>query len=170
MGVLLLDMTRIKLYLDKGVNSNIRFGDDSTALHIAVDNDYIEMAHLLLTYPETNPNIQDITGCTPLNLAARHGHKDIAQLLIQYNADIDKSDRFHYTPLHTAILNFQKPIVDILLSNGADPNRVDSFGRTPLFLAAKEIPDINVVKRLLDKGADPNFYNVQYTMSLLMGK
>ena len=41
-----------------------------------------------------------------------------------------------------------------LLSSGVDPNCSDQTGRTPIFLAAMTAPD--VVRMLLDRGADPN--------------
>lgn len=39
---------------------------------------------------------------TPLHVAARLGHGDIAALLLQHGADVAAATKDHYTPLHIA--------------------------------------------------------------------
>src|SRR5690606_13966210 len=61
---------------------------------------------------------------TPLYLACQLGLKDIAALLIDYNADpyLDRIDD-GTTPLFIAITQQHFDVVDMLLSRGIDPNR-----------------------------------------------
>jgi Ankyrin repeats (3 copies) len=46
-------------------------------------------------------------------------------------------------------------LIDLLLKAGANPNYTDRFGRTPLHHSAEEY-DIELTKKLLAAGADPN--------------
>lgn len=67
--------------------------------------------------------------------------------------------------LHFAIDNCQNnyfDVIDFLINNGAEINNYQSsFKETPLHRAcARSKPDIDVVKLLLDKGAEVNFENI----------
>ncbi len=107
---------------------------------------------------------------TPLAFAARKGDLEIARLLIDKGADVNLTPSSCFPqltnitsnpyyiggPLHEAI-NASKPeIIDLLLAHKADVNLTEPRGKiTPLWLAAfKGMPDL--VKRLLDLGADPD--------------
>ena len=59
------------------------------------------------------------------------------------------------TPLHQAARKGHGSVVQILLYNGADIERENDMGKTPLLIAVSS-RQINVICRLLDKGADPN--------------
>ena len=53
-----------------------------------------------------NANVEDAYGNTPLHVAATHGYKDIAELLIAHGADVNAHPRDTETPL------FSPPIMD----------------------------------------------------------
>ena len=116
---------------------------------------------------------------TPLCLAACKGLKDVAQLLLDREAEPDKGDAWEKTPLHYAVQNGHKDVFQVLLDRGADPNKADvggwpvfqqlaqgggdpykasRFGYTPLHLAAR-YGCKDVVQVLLDVGAEPNKAN-----------
>lgn len=59
-----------------------------------------------------------------------------------------------WSPLHTAVDEEIPAIVDLLLSRGADVNALDEDGATPLHIAAG-YGGVDMVERLLNKGADP---------------
>jgi ankyrin repeat protein len=48
----------------------------------------------------TDVNAKDKYGRTPLDEAARKGHKEIAKLLIAEGADVNAKDQWGRTPLH----------------------------------------------------------------------
>ncbi|XP_013421641.1 ankyrin-3 [Lingula anatina] len=64
-------------------------------------------------------------GSTPLHWAAREGHENILNLLLQRGADRYLTDQYGRTPLHEAALFGRGEIVKILLKRGDDTNITD---------------------------------------------
>ena len=94
---------------------------------------------------------------TPLHLAAKMGHKDLAELLLANGAKVDVTDNHgRSTPLHLAAEMGHKDVAELLLANGAKIDVTDDHGRsTPLHLAA-EMGHKDVVELLLANGANLN--------------
>ena len=90
---------------------------------------------------------------TPLHHAALGGHKEIAELLIEYGADPNVAANCGTTPLHYAAWHGRKGVTEILIECGADPNAADNDGKTPLHKAALK-GYREVAKLLMEKGAD----------------
>lgn len=63
--------------------------DLAKALHIATEKGRLECVQLLLRYGAL-PNAHDSSGYTPLIIAARHGHTDVLQALIQAGCNVNK--------------------------------------------------------------------------------
>ena len=59
--------------------------------------------------------IQEVTGTTPLHLAAEHGHMEVIRILLEHKADKDKSSPHGLTPLRLAALNGHTEVVKLLL-------------------------------------------------------
>jgi ankyrin repeat protein len=101
-------------------------------------------------------NDETSKGFTPLHLAAKSGHLDIAKLLIeQGGADMDASGRNQLTPLHLASHYNRENVLIYLLEKGAPPRASADNGYTPLHIAAKK-NHLNIAAGLLQYGADPN--------------
>jgi uncharacterized protein len=66
----------------------------------------------------TDVNAKDKYGRTPLDEAARKGHKEIAKLLIAEGADVNAMDDDGDTPLDWAIFNKQTKTADLLRKHG----------------------------------------------------
>ena len=90
---------------------------------------------------------------TPLCLAARGGHKEVVQILLDVGAECDKADTDGYTPLHMAVRFGHKDVVKLFLDRGADPNMPDKIRYTPLHTAVR-FDYIDVAKLLMDAGAE----------------
>jgi len=107
---------------------------------------------------------------TPLMLAAREGHVDVARLLVGAGADLDAAAGDGKTALATAIFNGNYELASFLVDNKADVNAADAQRFTPLFWAvdrrnmetAPNFPwmvtadPMPLIRKLLDAGADPN--------------
>jgi len=114
-------------------------------------------------------------GLTPLHFAARDGHLDSVKALIKSGADLNQVTAGDKTsPLLIATLNGQFDVAKYLLDNGADPRLASDNGVTPLYAAIncewapkalypqpraylqQKTTYLDLMKALLDKGADPN--------------
>jgi uncharacterized protein len=114
-------------------------------------------------------------GLTALHFAARQGSANAARALVEAGVDVNiVSPGDQASPLLTALINGHFDIGMSLLERGADPNLASDAGVTPLYavinvqwapIAAYPQPRaylqqsngyLDVMKQLLDKGADPN--------------
>jgi uncharacterized protein len=112
-------------------------------------------------------------GLTALMYAARDGNLEMARILVEAKADLEKPSGNGTHPLVTAITNNHIELAMFMLDKGADPNASDNFyKRTPLFAAvemrnpdftrdtAPPLPDkrdpLDLIKILLAKGVNPN--------------
>ena len=69
---------------------------------------------------------------TPLDMAIRREHTEIAELLIAKVTDVNAKSNRGYTPLHEASKNEKTEILELLIAKGADVNAKDADGKTPL--------------------------------------
>ena len=114
-------------------------------------------------------------GLTALHFAARQGATQSVAALVDGGVSVNlPSPGDQATPLLIAIINGHFDIAAYLLDHGADPNRVSDAGVSPLYatlnvqwapIAAYPQPRahlqqsrtyLEMMRRLLDKGADPN--------------
>jgi ankyrin repeat protein len=114
-------------------------------------------------------------GMTPLLLAVRQGHDEAVHALLAAGADINQvrgGDRS--SPLLVAVVNGRFDLAADLLDHGADPRLAAENGVTPLYAALnvqwapkalypqprayaqQRLTHLDLMKALLDKGADPN--------------
>ncbi len=113
-------------------------------------------------------------GMTALLFAARDGQKDAARALLDAGADVNEvgaGDKM--SPLVMAISNGHYDLARYLLDHGADPNLASDIGLTALYAtvdmqwapyawlpqpitAQEKITYLDLMKALLDRGANPN--------------
>lgn len=105
-------------------------------------------------------NIENEQGLTPLGFAAHYGNKDIVQLLLNFNADINavSHSKIEYIPsntaLHAAIAGARNlEVIELLLKNQAKTNNFDSNGHTALHTAVFHDDNIELINLLLQHGA-----------------
>ena len=100
-----------------------------------------------------SPSVHDADGLTPLMLAAIHGHREVARVLVDRGARVNDRSARGSSPLMLAIMNRHSGIVRLLCDHGADVNARDQLGWTPLMHAAWT-GDPEMVRLLLQRGAD----------------
>lgn len=109
---------------------------------------------------------------TAMLFSAREGCLDCVKALVEKGARIDLPDPEGVTPLISAVFNAHFDAAKYLIEHGANVDRWDWWGRTPLYLAVDyntlphggrpdqpaldETLPIDVVRMLLEKGANPN--------------
>ena len=118
------DIGAVKLFLARGVNPDAASKDGLTALHYAAKNGDLQLAEIII---ENGMDINAPTGdrfvfqdgkviiiqsgsfgsenrlgLTPLHMAVRSGHVEIAQLLIDAGCHINPKDNWLKTPLDYA--------------------------------------------------------------------
>jgi len=119
-------------------------------------------------------NILSLGNWTPIMYAARENALDAGRALVKGKADLNLVDPDGATALEIAIINANYEFAALLLDGGADPNIVDTdAGMGPLYAAADMhrlavghgrpnpqpvglMTAVDIAKKLLAKGADPN--------------
>lgn len=102
---------------------------------------------------------------TPQELAAKLGNIEVLQLLIEYGFDMNFSNSL--PPLIAAIYAKQNLVIKFLLEIGVNVNEPDDGGATAIHAAAAK-GNLEVIKKLVELGADPNFaYDDQVDHPLL---
>jgi ankyrin repeat protein len=96
------------------------------------------------------------SGSTPLDVAASAGAVKAVRTLLDNRSDPNISDRNGATPLENAALKGFDSIVSTLLDHGALVNRLNSSSGTTALYAAASFGRSEVVKLLLNRGANPS--------------
>lgn len=105
-------------------------------------------------------NARDQDLYTPLHRAAYENHLEVAELLLQYNADVNAQTDFKWTPLHSACKWNHPDMVALLLQHDADINALSDGCQTPLHIAATVSDCREVMCTLLyDENVRPELLN-----------
>jgi ankyrin repeat protein len=111
-------------------------------------------------------------GMTALLYAARHGHIEVARVLLEHGAAIDQAEANGIWPLLMAISNDNPAMAQFLIDAGGAVNGQDWYGRSPLWEAVNvrnlyvhnatfvngidRAPYLPLIEALLAKGAEVN--------------
>jgi len=181
------DLTELRRLL--GAGEDVKPGDLSTVLRLAIDAKRAEAMEMLLSRSAT-PTTTDDAGRPALLRCAEIGFTAGVAALLARDVDVNARDRQGMTALHLAVANNHAEVVDRLIAAGADLNAADSTGLTPLHAGlaadtavldklsrqgarihttnvygstplhtAAASANVTAVKWLLDQGADPTIKN-----------
>ena len=133
-----------------------------TALHAAACYGQMQLAELLIEhYGDVHVNELRTDGWTPLMIAAKNADLDVAQLLINHDANIDLKNPDGETALHVAAFYGQEQLAELLVKHGGDAyiDKMRTDGWTPLMIAAKN-GDLGVARLLVNQNADIGLKNL----------
>ena len=151
---------------------NARGGSNFAPLPAALAKKHFRVANLLHSYGAV-VDIQDTAMCTPLYRASYYGQVDVMRWLLDHGADVNARTVSRYTPLVGAAFELQIEAVQILLEHNADINSQSHTGKTPLYCVFNNHPSseyegkiVEIVRRLLQHGADPNICDEDHSTPL----
>ncbi|XP_034434410.1 ankyrin repeat domain-containing protein 16 [Hippoglossus hippoglossus] len=99
------------------------------------------------------------SGDTLLHYAARHGHLDTVEYLVQsVGMDVEVNNNDYKRPLHEAASMGHRACVGYLLREGAAVDSLKRADWTPLMMACTR-RNLDVIQELLRHGADPALRN-----------
>ncbi len=81
-------------------------------------------------------DLTDAQGSTPLHVATRHGHQEVAALLLDLGVDVNAANRKGSEPLHEAVFAGRTTMINLLLEHGADTRAHNARGESPIDLAS----------------------------------
>ncbi len=127
-----------------------------TPLHYAAYCGIHEVIEFLIVEREQDVNARGFDHReTPLGVASRLGHSEVARALLKHGADAEVRDQYDWTALERAAANGYPEVVRVLLELGADVMALDKYGNTPLHIAAMD-GQWTTGRVLLEQGAEVN--------------
>ena len=115
-------------------------------------------------------NALSVEGFPPMGLAAYLGHEEVVEYLLTKGADVNfVSPSTGFTALTGAVSQRHGRVADLLVRRGAEVNHQYEGTLTPLIVATAQ-GDLNLVRLLLDHGADPNLGGMEGKSALDLAK
>lgn len=132
---------------------NARDETGRTPLHWAARGDAPAILTLLVERG-ADVSAADSSGSVALHGVASRGNIDGLKLLVAKGANVNAVNAGQKTPLHVAALAGKSDAARWLAANGANLEARDDYQRTALVLASREMAGIDMVRTLLDLGAN----------------
>ncbi|XP_061838603.1 histone-lysine N-methyltransferase EHMT2 [Nerophis lumbriciformis] len=149
------EVQKVLLMLMEGIDPTYQPDSQNrrSALHAAAQRGLLEVCYILLQ-AGAQIDAQDRDLRTPLLEAIVNNHIEVARYLVQNGACVYHVETDGYTGLHHSAKQGNLEIVSMLLETGqVDVNGQDNGGWTPIIWAA-EHKHVEVIKVLLNRGAD----------------
>jgi ankyrin repeat protein len=130
-------------------------------LPAALSKRHFRVADLLIKHGAT-VDVRDADEWTSLHAARGSGSVDTMRWLLNHGANASAQNNHYWTPLHFAANHADLGGVKVLLEHDPDVNLRDTVGKTSLYEvldrsgSSSEGKVVEIVRRLLEHGADPN--------------
>ena len=123
--------------LELGAEKNVKSSRGGTALHYATLGGRPRMVRYLLTEGGFDPNRSRNDGTTPLFLALENGRADLAELLLEFDAQLNITDNKNRTLAHAVSKSGLSGWLSKLQQSGVDLHQEDINGQTTLHVAVQ---------------------------------
>ncbi|KAK4068204.1 uncharacterized protein Triagg1_7447 [Trichoderma aggressivum f. europaeum] len=149
----------IDVLIEHGANLHVKRLDKYKAVQTATSNGSMHGVKVMIAKDGSLLESQEPE--TPLYFAALEGGWTMAKMLLDLGADpnsgLGERPNYRWAPLVVAVESNHLKTVKILLENKADPNICGPNNLdTPLWFAAIKAASPDMVRLLLEHGADPN--------------
>lgn len=157
------DLVYIEALIKNGANINIQDKDRNTPLHMVTKKGSLVAVETLVDNG-ANINIQNNEGDSPLHIAVKKVFSDIVILLINNGANMCALNYEHMESiLHLTIKEAKNEndiiaLLELISMDQININAQDADGHNPLHMACIN-GHTNIVRFLIDHGADPNIQN-----------
>jgi len=143
----------VELLLDAGAELEAADVDGDTPLLWAAHAGHVEVAALLHD-AGASPTPPNQARRNLLHFAVLGGNREMIELALFGDLDIDARDFEGYTALHLATLRNRRDLATTLIEGNANTEVKENYGRTPLLLVARESGDVGMARLLIDSGAN----------------
>ena len=150
------NVSEVKYLLSKGVSPNAVDINGNPMLLLAIKDNSEKVIDLLLSDKKIDVDLSNKSGETPLMMASIQGNLALVQTLVLKNKAM--VDHIGWTPLHYACAKGHFDVAQFLVANGAKVDALSVGNTTPLMMAVQSGNE-QLVKLLLDKGADLQIRN-----------
>ena len=146
----------VEVLIEAGADINTTSIQKMTALNYAINANKLDAIKLFIENGIDPDTVIDKYETTLLMWAARNGHNDLVEALIEAGADINTTSIQKMTALNYAINANNLDAIKLFIENGIDPDMViDKYETTLLMWAAKNGHN-ELVEVLIKAGADIN--------------
>ena len=150
------DVAVVTALLSKGVSPNTVDSKGNPMLILAIKDKSTKVTELLINDKRTDVDLSNKFGETPLMMASIDGDLPVVKtLVLQKKAMVN---HIGWTPLHYACSKGNLEVAQFLIANGAIVDSPSQGNTTPLMMAVQSGNE-QLVKLLLDKGADIQLRN-----------
>lgn len=146
------DIMKCRELIRCGVDVNEPDASGFLPLHYACLAGSYGVAALLLEHGSDVSSY--LTGMSPVEISAKHGHANILTLLYKYGADVEDSGAGGSPPIVSACSMSHLDCIKCLVEFGADINSSDLEGLTALHMTSKLKSPKPIINFLLTQGAD----------------
>eukprot|EP01124_Arcella_intermedia_P004579 TRINITY_DN12594_c0_g1_i1.p1 TRINITY_DN12594_c0_g1~~TRINITY_DN12594_c0_g1_i1.p1 ORF type:complete len:377 (+),score=106.07 TRINITY_DN12594_c0_g1_i1:31-1161(+) len=145
-------LTTVQELLEAGEDPN-QVVQSNTALHFACKYNKLDVVNLLLDW-NADPNILNLSKCTPLHWAIEAGNNDVISSLLQWNADPNIFGFEGLSSMHIAAKKGNLELLKQLFESGGELNTTeDNEVKNTVLLEAVFGKNLEVVKFLIDHSA-----------------
>ena len=138
-------------------------------LPAALSKSHFHVADLLYRHGAV-VDVQGDYKTTPLFAASFRGQVDIMRWLLNHDADANAQSNYSFTPLFEAVSRMHLEALQVLFHYNADINSQNFEGKTPLYYVLSNYSSkcgfVDMVRQLLELGADPNICANDYATPL----